>query len=174
VDKVEELSTKSPLSKDTDKRFSPLAYFSCNWKNGIKTTLDISRSIRESKDLREIGGSQSVSVSSETTYKISSNYSFSAPQGIKFPFLSKLKFQSNLSLSLDITKKDNKQKSSVQGQPFNVKANSSQFILGLRGGYSFSSNVNGGLVLGWTDYHDKKTGAKRHTREVGIWIEFRF
>ncbi len=174
VDKSEELSTKKPLSQDTDKRFSPLAYFNCNWKNGIKNTFDISRSIRESKDLRAIGGSQSISVSYETSYKITSNYSFSAPQGIKLPFLRNLKFQSNLSLSLDITKKDSKQKSSVQGQPFNVKANSTQFILGLRGGYSFSSNVNGGLMLGWTDYQDKKTGAKRHTREVGIWIEFRF
>jgi hypothetical protein len=174
VDKSQELSTKDPLSQNTDKRFSPLVYFNCNWKNGIKTAINITRGIRENKDLRQKGGSQSISVAYETTYKITSSYSFSAPQGIKVPFLSNIKFQSNLSLSLDIIKKDSKQKSSVQGQPFNVKANSTQFSLGLRGGYSFSSNVNGGLILGWTDSHDKKTGAKRHTREVGIWIEFKF
>ena len=174
VDKSQELSTKDPLSRNTDKRFSPLVYFNCNWKNGIKTTINITKSIRENRDLRQKGGSQNISIGYETTYKITSSYSFSAPQGVKIPFLSKIKFQSNLSLSLDLIKKDSKQKSSVQGQPFNVKANSTQFSLGLRGGYSFSSNVNGGLMLGWTDSHDKKTGAKRHTREVGIWIEFKF
>lgn len=79
-----------------------------------------------------------------------------------------------MNLSLDITNKNIKQKSSVQGQPFNVKGNSNQFSLGARGGYSFSSKVTGGLRLGWMDSHEKKTGAKRHTREVGIWIEFKF
>lgn len=174
VSKSEELRTQNPLSKTTDKRFSPLVNFSCNWKNGIKSTFNINKTITEKKDLKQRGGSQSVSISYETTYKISSSYSFSAPQGIKFPFLRKLKFQSNMNISLDLTKKSSKHKSSVQGQPFNVKGNSSQFSLGLRGGYSFSSQVKGGLMLGWMDSHDKKTGAKRHTREVGIWIEFRF
>jgi hypothetical protein len=174
VDKSEELKTKNPLSKDTDKRFSPLAYLTFSWKNGIKSTLDINKRITERKDLKQTGGSQSVTLSYETTYKISSSYSFSAPQGIKFPFLRKVKFQSNMNISVDITKKSSKQKTSVQGRPFNVKGSDTQFILGARGGYSFSSQVTGGLMLKWTDTHDKKTGAKGHTREVGIWIELKF
>ena len=173
VTKSEELNTKSPIARSTDNRFAPLIYFSSTWKNGIKTTFSLDKSTTENKDLKE-KGSQSVSVSYETTYKISSNYSFSAPQGIKFPLLRKLKFQSTMNLNLDVMKKNSKQKSSVQGQPFNVRANSTDFSLRLRGGYGFSSKVTGGLMLGWMDSHDKKTGAKRHTREVGIWIEFKF
>lgn len=174
VTRTEELQTKSPLSKTTDKRFAPLIYLSFGWKTGIKTTLTIDKATTEKKDLKERGGNQSITVNYENIYKITSSYSFSAPQGIKFPFLRKLKFQSTMNLSLDIMKKNNKQKSSVQGQPFNVKTNSSDFSLKLRGGYGFSSKVTGGLMLGWMDSHDKKTGAKRHTREVGIWIEFKF
>lgn len=173
VTKSEELNTKSPLSRTTDKRFAPLVHLSGSLKNGIKTTLSMDRSITEKKDLKE-RGSQSISISQETTYKISSSYSFSAPQGIKLPFLRKIKFQSNMNISLDIMRKNSRQKSSVQGQPFNVKGNSSNFSLKLRGGYSFSSQVTGGLMMGWIDSHEKKTGAKRHTRELGIWIEFKF
>jgi hypothetical protein len=105
---------------------------------------------------------------------ITNKYSFSAPHGIKLPFLKKLKFRSSLSLSANVTIASRKTKSSVGGQAFNVTQDNGRISIASNVSYRFSSQVNGGVKIGWVDTNDKKTKRKTHTRELGIWMEIRF
>jgi len=144
------------------------------WKNGIQTTMKITKKISTDKNLKKQGGNQSVTKSYNNSINVTGKYSFSAPHGIKLPFLKKIKFKSSLSLSVNVTRTSQKTKSSVGGQPFNVTGNNNRLSISSNVSYRFSSQVSGGLKAGWIDSNDKKTRRKTHTRELGIWIEIRF
>ncbi|MCK4404162.1 MAG: hypothetical protein KAW02_03640, partial [candidate division Zixibacteria bacterium] len=126
------------------------------------------------QNLRRYGGNQSITKSYDNSVNIVNNYSFSAPHGIKLPFLKRIKFKSTLSLSLRISKTFRKTKSSVGGKPFNITGDSDRLSISSTAGYSFSSQVTGGFNAKWADTNDKKTRRKTHTRELGIWMQIRF
>lgn len=174
VDKQENAKTKAPIKMQTYLRFQPLGSLILNWKNGISTTIKVNKTISEDKDLRKSGGSNATSKDYETSYGINATYSFSAPHGIKLPLLRKIKFKSNVNLNLDITRKNSIKKSAIPPHGFNTEKDQTTLTIQGSGGYSFSSQVNGGLNFSWIDFQDKKTGLKRHTRGMGIWINFRF
>jgi hypothetical protein len=166
--------TGETFSRRTSENFSPLASFSMKWKKGIDTTVRLTRGVTTDENLRKTGGNQSVTKDYSNSLTIGSAYSFSAPHGIKLPLLSKIKFKSNVSLSLNVSETSHKTKSSVGGKPFNVTADSNQLSVALAVGYSFSSQVTGGLNARWGDANDKKTKKKSHTRELGIFIQISF
>jgi hypothetical protein len=174
LDISEEVQTKRHLSETISQRFSPLALWTFDWKNGINTTLRIDKSVDEKRELQGVGGSKSITKNYDNNYTLSGKYSFKAPQGIKFPFLRKIKFQTNVNILVDVSQRYTKQQSSIQGQGFNTNSDVSTFNLRTSAGYNFSSQVQGGMNLGWMDTHDRKTEVKRHSREIGIWIEFKF
>jgi hypothetical protein len=93
---------------------------------------------------------------------------------MKIPFLRKIRFNSQLSLSLNIALTSNKQKRSVGGQGYNTIGDGSQLSITANSGYSFSQQVTGGFNAKWLDSNDKKTKRKTHTRELGIWLMLRF
>jgi hypothetical protein len=174
ADITEEVQTHRHLSEDISQNFSPLGYWSFNWKNGLNTTLRIDKSVDEKGELQGTGASKNVTKNYDNTYALSGRYSFKAPQGIKFPFLRKIKFQSNLTILVDLSQKYTKQESSIPGQGFNTNSDVSTFNFSASVGYNFSSQVQGGMNMGWIDTNDRKSDVKRHNRELGIWIEFKF
>ncbi len=166
--------TGETFSKKISENFSPLASISMTWKKGIQSSVKITRKVTTDQNLRGRGGNQSVSKSYDNSMNITNKYSFSAPHGIKLPFLKKLKFRSSLSLSANVTIASRKTKSSVGGQAFNVTQDNGRISITSNVSYRFSSQVNGGVKIGWVDTNDKKTRRKTHTRELGIWMEIRF
>ncbi|MGB8657656.1 MAG: cell surface protein SprA [Candidatus Zixiibacteriota bacterium] len=166
--------TGETYSRKTGEHFTPLAAFSMDWKTGIRTTVRWTRDVTTDQDLRNLGGTQSVTKNYSNSIQINNNYSFSAPQGIKLPFLRKIKFRSNLTLSLNVSETFNKTKSSVGGMPFNVTANNDQLSIAIQSGYSFSSQVTGGFNARWADANDQKTKTKSHVRELGIYMQISF
>lgn len=166
--------TGETYGRNTGEHFSPLASLTMNWKKGIQTTLRFTRDITTTRDLKETGSNRSITKDYDNSVMISNTYSFSAPQGVKLPFLRKIKFRSNLSLSASITLTSNLGKSSVGGNPFNVTKNNGQFSLVTTAGYSFSSQVTGGFNARWVDTNDKKTKRKTHLRELGIYMQISF
>ena len=166
--------TGETFSKKISENFSPLSSISMTWKNGIRTIVKITRKITTDQNLRRYAGNQSITKNYGNSINIGNSYSFSAPHGIKLPFLKKIKFKSTLSLSLSITKTSRKTKSSVGGQPFNVTADNSNLSISSTAGYSFSSQISGGFNFKWGDANDKKTRRKTHTRELGIWMQIKF
>ncbi len=162
------------FSRVTSQSYSPLASFSLDWKKGIRTSIKYTKDIKTDENLKIAGGNQSVTKNFSNSLGITNSYTFSAPHGIKLPFLKRIKFNSNLTLSLNISKSSNMTKSSVGGNPFNITADSNRFSLTTSAGYSFSSQVTGGLNINWADTNDKKTRRKTHTRELGIFMQISF
>ena len=173
-DKSEKAKTGELISKKTSERYSHDAAFSHNWKNGATTNLNIKKDYGAEQGLQNPGHNRSATKNYANSISLSNSYSFSAPQGMKIPFLRKIRFKSQLSLSLNIALTSNKQKRSVGGQGYNTIAEGSQLSITANSGYSFSEQVTGGFNAKWLDSNDKKTKRKTHTRELGIWLMLRF
>jgi hypothetical protein len=75
---------------------------------------------------------------------------------------------------LGISIRHNQTKSSVGQQGFNISADTKEFSLTPSAGYSFSSQVTGGLSGRWLDTTNKISGEKNHTRELSIWAQVTF
>lgn len=161
-------------SRNTSTSFNPLASFSLVWKNGIRTNLGIDKSQNKNEDLGFQGGNRTTTVDSDQAITLNNSYSFRAPQGIKFPLLKKIKFESNLSLSLDISYRMHKQRKSTEDNPSNLIQHRTELTISPSAGYNLSSQVQAGLSGKWGDTNDKITKIKSHTRELGIWFEIRF
>lgn len=166
--------TGETFSKKTSENFSPLASISMTWKNRIRTAIKITKKIDTDQNLKRYAGNQSITKNYTNSINITNNYSFSAPHGIKLPFLKKIKFKSTLSLSLNITKTSRRTESSVGGKPFNVTGDSNRLSIASTASYSFSSKLKGGFNFRWIDTNDKKRKRKTHTRELGISMQISF
>jgi hypothetical protein len=156
--------------RDISTSFSPLISLNMTLKNGVQTSWKWDKQTTESQNIAQ----QNTGISTSNSYSASATYSFSAPKGIKLPFLKKIKFHSNLALGLDISIKRDQSKSSVSGNKLVVTGDSKSFSVVPRASYSFSSQVRGGLSGRWIDTKNNITGEKNHTRELSIWVEFTF
>jgi hypothetical protein len=174
VDEQRNEKTGEKLSRKTSENFSPLASVSVTWKNGVRTSVKVDKKTTTDENLRIYAGNQSVTKTYDNSINVTNNYSFSAPGGIKIPFLRKLRFKSTLGLSLGVTMASGKTESSVGGKGFNVTADNNRLTVSTSASYNFSSQVTGGFQARWADTNDKKTRKKTHTREVGIWIQINF
>jgi len=173
-DKSEKEKTGELISEKTSESISHLATLSYNWKRGIKTSLNIKRDYGTEQSLQGVGRNRNATKNYKNSISLNNKYSFSAPKGIKIPFLRKIKFKSTLSLSLNIALTNSKQKRSVGGQGYNTIRDQGQLSITANSGYSFSQQVTGGFQVKWLDSNDKKTKRKVHTREVGIWLMLKF
>jgi hypothetical protein len=174
VDERESERTGQRLSKSTGENFSPLASFSFRWKNGIQTTVKISKGTTTDENLQGYGGNQSITKSYNNSIDVTSNYSFRAPQGIKLPLFGKVRFTSAMNISLRVSKTSNKAESAVAGNAFNVTTDNSKLSVTTSANYSFSSQLTGGMNLRWEDSNNKKTKRKTHVRELSIWMQISF
>jgi len=174
VNTTEDGITHKPNKRDITKSFSPLFSLGMTLKNGVKTNWKWDKQITENQNISQQGGGGSKVINTSDSYGVNAAYSFSAPKGIKLPFLKKIKFRSSLSLSIDISIRRSQSKSSVLGKDFNITGDTKEFSLTPRASYSFSSQVRGGLSGGWSDFKNNITGEKRHTRQLSIWAEVTF
>ncbi len=159
-------------NRDETISYRPLFSWTLNWNNGLKTSLKYDKSKQVSENLRE--GSESTKTSTSSTISLSLNYSFKAPQGIKLPFLNRIKFDSQLSLSASITKQEDQAETKRPGSAPIPDTDRGSFSISFNANYSFSSKISGGLKLGWTDSDDRILKKQHHTREIGISVEIRF
>jgi hypothetical protein len=172
--KVEEKGAeglKTLTSKSTTKEFSPLFAWTARWKKNLSTTLKTAKSEGESQIFR---GSATTTKREEQSNSLNISYSFSAPGGIRIPLLGKLKFTSNLNLSLDVSTRKTVERTALQGMGFNIKSDTRELRVQPTASYSFSKNVTGGLNAVWMNSDDQKTNQKRRVRELGFWTELKF
>ena len=170
VDTDEEALTGKVNKRDITKSLTPLS-LKVTFNNRVQTNWSWDRLVAESQTLT---GGEGKTISTSDAYGVNASYSFSAPKGMKLPFLKKIKFQSNLNLGLGISIKRSQAKSSVGQQGFNISADTKEFSLTPSAGYSFSSQVTGGLSGRWLDTTNKISGEKTHTRELSIWVQVTF
>jgi len=173
VDTAEEGLTGKLTKRDITRSLTPLS-LKVTFNNRIQTNWSWDKLVAESQTLSVVSGGGGRTISTSDAYGVNAAYSFSAPKGMKLPFLKKIKFQSNLNLGLGISIKQNQTKSSVGQQGFNISADSKEFSVTPSAGYSFSSQVTGGLSGRWLDTTNKISGEKNHTRELSIWVQVTF
>jgi hypothetical protein len=173
VDTAEDGLTGKLTKRDITRSLTPLS-LKVTFNNRIQTNWSWDKLVAESQALSEVSGGGGKTISTSDAYGVNAAYSFSAPKGMKLPFLKKIKFQSNLNLGLGISIKHNQLKSSVGQQGFNISADTKEFSLTPSAGYSFSSQVTGGLSGRWLDTTNKISGEKNHTRELSIWAQVTF
>jgi hypothetical protein len=163
---------RSLTSESDSKDFSPLLAWTARWKKNLSTTLKTTRSMGE---IRIFRGSATTTKREEKAYTLNISYSFSSPQGLRIPIIGKrIKFTSNLNLTLDISTRESLEQTALQGMGFNIKSDTKELRVQPTASYSFSKNVTGGLNAVWMNSDDHKTNQKRRVRELGFWTELRF
>ncbi len=167
-------------TKTVKQAYNPLFSFSLNPKRSMRVTIKIDQSFTDNKSFNDTNGEISnYTKKSNINYGFILSYSFRSPGGIKLPFLGRLKFESSMTLSLDISYRQSATEAS-KGEDENGTLNftktedKSSINIQPKASYSFSSTVKGGLSMRWQDSTNAIRNEKSHTREVSIWVEMRF
>ena len=162
-------------SKITTKNYSPL--LSVNFK--LFRALSLSSTYSRNENKRENynptnGDIQSLTISTSKSLAITSQYSFSSPQGISLPLFGKVKFRSTVDIKVNVKINSSKTETSSSGGPFRPSVDKSDFSFIPIISYTFSQQIKGGLTVRWQDSMDNYRHRKNHTREVQLWTEIRF
>ncbi|MCD6163810.1 MAG: cell surface protein SprA [candidate division Zixibacteria bacterium] len=173
IDETGNADTGELTERSSSQSYLPIIGLNLNLSKGIKATVRYDQNNSKRENLRLEGGSQRIDYSQDNTFKASLNYSLSAPKGLKIPLLGKVKFDSQLSFSVDFMKRYNKSWFFLEDAK-NVEQNSVETSIEPRVSYRFSAKITGGLNARWVDSDDKIQQRKRHVREMGIWTELRF
>jgi len=161
--------------KVTTKNYSPL--LSVNFKLFRALSLSSTYSYNENNRANynpTNGEIQSLTISTSKSLAITSQYSFSSPQGISIPLLGKVKFRSTVDIKLNVKINSSKTETSSYGGSFRPSVDKSDFSLIPIISYTFSQQIKGGLTVRWQDSKDNYRNRKNHTREVQLWTEIRF
>ena len=118
----------------------------------------------------------SISETDDNSFNL--QYSFSAPNGIRLPFLKSIKLQSNVRTSLDVQKKKNRvyvQKLDDVGQVLDEVASRDTEELSVTPTLSYDfAQVIGSLSARYNTLKDKKNGTKRTTISMTVKIQLDF
>ncbi len=156
----------------------PLLSWQTTWKKRVSTTLSLkySRSGAISY-LSETGRNRSLTDTRTQGGNASLSYSFSAPQGLKLPFLRRVRFSSDLSLTWQLRYSqtvreqtvwsEREERNTVPQQRDNTIATS------LGASYRFSRSIEAGLNSGYS-YNRSISGISNERTDLNIWILFRF
>jgi hypothetical protein len=160
----------SVLSRTTKSEWLPLLGWDTTWQNGVRTTFNIRRSSSETQDFK---GAGSMKRSQSTAVNFSLRHSFSAPQGMYIPLAGRtLRFQSNLSVSLDINYE--LQKDTTPTANDRVDANTRKIAVLPKASYSFSKNITGTANARFEETTDRKLGQKWRTIGMNVSVLIRF
>lgn len=167
----------SPYEVRERQAFSPLASISFKPLRSMQTSARYERTVAKTSQFTESTGElRNLTRQTSETYSGTWSYRFSSPSGIKLPVLGRIKFQSNLNVTVDISVRRSRDESA--GAASNMKLTTSgertNLTISPNASYSFSSTVKGGLSARWQDDKDKQRRETRHTRELGFWVELRF
>ncbi len=157
--------------------FAPLISFSIRPVRAIQTSARYETNTSTSTNFNE--GTGEVRTQTRNTSKsisFSSSCNFRKPTGIKIPILGRIKFESTMSISVNVSYQKTRGESANAASNYEFKRTSEKTNLNIRpsASYSFSSTVKGGLSGRWQDSNDLQTRRKSHTRELGIWAEMHF
>ncbi|MDF1544599.1 MAG: hypothetical protein P1R58_05805, partial [bacterium] len=108
------------------------------------------------------------------TIAASTKYSFSAPGGIGFPLLGRLKFKSTMSIEVNVKVNSDLSETANKGKDFVANSDKSDISISPRISYQFSSKIKGGITGRWQDSVDNRREITNHIRELQIWTEITF
>jgi hypothetical protein len=166
-------------SETDQNEFSPLLSWSTTWKKRISTTLSATYTFGTSTSFLDSTGSErSVTYSDSRGVNLSLSYAFSAPQGLRFPLLGKLKFSSDLSLtwSLRISQARRQLQRWAAGVPADTLTplqRDNSFGTSVAASYRFSRSIEAGLNAGYTQTRGLSV-TTTESMDLDFWVLFRF
>jgi hypothetical protein len=166
-------------SESFANEFSPLLSWTTTWKKRITTTLSTNYTFGTTTSfLSDSGTERSVTHSSDRGMNLSLSYAFSAPQGLRLPFLRKFKFTSDLSLtwSLRAAQTHRWLQRWAAGMPIDPTSElqkDNSFGTSLAASYRFSRSIEAGLNAGYSQSRGLSP-TTTETMELDIWVLFRF
>ncbi len=171
--------TNQPFPSELSEKqaFAPLISFTINPMRSMRSSVRYETSSSTNTQISETSGQETnITRRSSQSMAFSWSYSFRNPSGISLPLLGRLKFESNLSVTIDVTYRKSKGESANSKSDFDFLPTEDKTSLAIRpsANYSFSSTVKGGVSGRWQDSNDIRTRRKSHTRELQIWVELRF
>ncbi len=173
VDETGNADTGEIYTRETEKRLAPLVNLTLNFSGNVRGSVRYDKTNTFSKNLKNVGQSDRQVERNDGNLKFNLTYTFSAPQGLKLPLLKKVKFNSQLSISLDLSIASSKAESITSGRK-SVDLHQGNISVEPKFSYQFSKAITGGLRARWNDSNDKIQRRKHHVRELGIWTEIRF
>jgi hypothetical protein len=173
IDENGDAGTGELYKRDTAREWAPLLSLNVNFVNNVRATIRYDMGKIFTQNLRSVGQARRDNETLRNSLKLSLQYSLTAPKGLKLPLLKRVKFNSQLSLNLDITLATNKTQSFTEGAK-SVDAHKSQITVEPRMTYQFSRAITGSIRARWDDSDDKILKRKHHIREIGISAEIRF
>lgn len=164
---------REPYSNSRTKTYTPLIGIQITLLNGIgisagRNTTEVFR-----KQLT-LGTSVTRTVNSD--YHVDLSYRFSAPQGIKLPFIKKpLRFTSEVDARLRLSSREEKTEVRIRKETGYVPTiSTATWSLRPMISYSFSRLVEGGIDMRFENVNDRLMDRTRKVREVSIFINLTF
>jgi len=163
-----------PLTVVRSNSYSPLARVTWKLFKSVTCNASFSMNDSETENTGSGGGTAYTKFGQSKTLSGGMKYSFSAPRGIRLPFMkSRIHFESKLTTSLDFdykyqeefTRKDNVDELNVRKTIFSLKPKAS---------YQFSNNVTGGLDAEYSTEQDDKMKRNMNTIQFNLWVTLKF
>lgn len=166
---------REPYSTNSITALRPLIGVQILFLNGI----GISTGRNSLEALRErLTGGQSQTRSKNSDYHIDISYRFSAPEGIKLPFIKKpLRIKSTVDARVRLERREDTTEVRIgteEGAIFIPTVSTATWSFRPRLGYSFSQMVEGGLDMRFENVEDRLMDRMRKVREVSIYMNLTF
>jgi hypothetical protein len=157
----------------TSSSLSPLLSWQATWKNKLNTTFSTSYTRSDNKTYIEADRATS-SFNESRSYSFNLGYSFSAPTGLRLPFLRKVKFSSDLGVSAGLTAASALSATTdIYGQ-ITPSGNTRDWGTNLGLTYRFSSSIDAGLNAGYNTHQNVQGATGSQSTSLDFWVLFKF
>ena len=160
-------------SEELTHTFGPLLGWNANWVNNITSSLSVTVNLKETNNYT---ATTTIRESLRLSYTGNIGYSFTAEQGISLPFIKRKiyfsnQFQTDLTVLYETEKGtvENKEQKSKQ-----VERETSRVATTLRGSYSFSRNIKGGISGSYDINNNIQYDEKINVFRMEFWVEIIF
>ncbi|MEO0080498.1 MAG: hypothetical protein ABIK44_07480, partial [candidate division WOR-3 bacterium] len=166
-------------NRTSTKELNPLVSWQTSWKRRLTTNLSVNYSTTtETRFQSEDGQKRSIIDARGEGVNGSLSYTFSAPKGIKFPFLTKVRFSSDLSLTWQFRyqKTFRTATSWIAGVPTERDTLQLDYLrsTNLAASYRFSRSIEAGFNTGYSVTANGITTQANIRTDIDLWVLFKF
>lgn len=153
--------------------FTPLCKWSLQWKNKVSSTFEYQVTNEETKVFE---GNNTITRKNNQTFSFTTQYAFSAPHGLKFWKLKKIKFNRSLNTSITVALGSSYDADKrEQDEKFNRKQDMSNWSINTQAKYNFSSKLEGGLqILASQNRKILPSKITQNEAKLAIWAQIKF
>jgi hypothetical protein len=163
------VATNRPNAITEAKNYNPLVSISATFFRGLSANFSYRKSIQTSKSRSDQVNTFTVSETKENGFLLSTRYSFIAPNGIRLPLLKGIRLSSSLNTTLTVQRS----RRVTRGQN-GVSYDVTNLAISPAMTYSFSTQVDGGLTVQWTDQKNNINKQTTKVRSAVFHVDLKF